>query len=49
MDPKAVNILYYGLNADKFYKISICKNNKEIYDRIKVTHDGTNQVQRVKN
>ncbi|XVF11748.1 hypothetical protein REPUB_Repub08aG0054500 [Reevesia pubescens] len=38
---KAINILHCALNLTKFNKISTCNNTKEIWDKLKVTHEGT--------
>lgn len=45
---KAVNILYCGLNADKFNRISICKNTENIWDILEITHNGTNLMKEKK-
>ncbi|XVF01804.1 hypothetical protein REPUB_Repub04eG0121000 [Reevesia pubescens] len=41
---KAINTLHYALNLAKFNRISTCNNAKEIWDKLKVTHEGTSQV-----
>ena len=38
---KAINNLHYALNPTKFNRISTCKTAKEIWDKLKVTHEGT--------
>ena len=43
-----MNILYCTLDANKFNRISICMSAKKIYDRLKVIHEGTNQVKKIK-
>ena len=41
---RAINILYYTLNVNEFYRISICISIKEIYDRLEVIHEDINYV-----
>ena len=41
---KAINTLYCALNPTKFNCISTCKTGKEIWDKLKVTHERTSQV-----
>ena len=43
-----MNVLYYFLNANEFNRISTCNSAKKIWDRLKVTHEGTNQVKEIK-
>ena len=43
-----MNILYYALDANEFNHISTCMSVKKIWDRLKVTHEGTNQVKESK-
>ena len=38
---KAINILHCALNPMEFNCISTCKTAKEIWDKLKVTHEGT--------
>ena len=45
---KAINNLHYALNPTKFNRISTCKTAKEIWDKVKVTHEGTSQVKESK-
>ena len=42
LNTKAMNILYYTLDASKFNRILICMSAKKIWDRLEVTHEGTN-------
>lgn len=44
LNAKAMNILYYTLDANMFNRISICMSAKKIWERLKVTHERTNQV-----
>ena len=48
MNFKAINTLHYSLNAMEFNRISTCKTAKEIWDKLKVTHEGTTQVKESK-
>ncbi|XVE99670.1 hypothetical protein REPUB_Repub03eG0219900 [Reevesia pubescens] len=45
---KAINTLHYALNLAEFNRISTCKNAKEIWDKLKVTHERTSQVNEFK-
>ena len=38
---KAINTLHCALNPTEFNCISMCKTAKEIWDKLKVTHEGT--------
>ena len=41
---KAINTLHCALNFIEFNQISTCETTKEIWDKLKVTHEGTTQV-----
>ena len=43
-----MNILYCALDANEFNHISTCISAKKIWDRLEVTHEGTNQVKESK-
>lgn len=45
---KALNTLYYALNADEFKIICSYRNAKEIWHTLEVTHEGTSQVKESK-
>ena len=45
---KAVHILYCALDVNKFNRISDCETAKKIWDKQKVTHEGTSQVKESK-
>ena len=45
---KAINTLHCALNPTKFNRISTCKIAKEIWDKLKFTHEGTSQVKESK-
>uniref|UniRef100_A0A6N2KQ80 DUF4219 domain-containing protein n=1 Tax=Salix viminalis TaxID=40686 RepID=A0A6N2KQ80_SALVM len=48
MDAKAMNTLYCALNRSEFNRISSCKNARDIWHTLEVTHEGTNQVKESK-
>ena len=48
LNAKAMNVLYCALDANEFNRISTCASAKEIWDRLEVTHEGTNQVKETK-
>ena len=48
LNAKAMNVLYYSLDANEFNRISVCISAKKIWDRLEVTHEGTNQVKESK-
>ena len=48
LNAKAMNVLYYALDANEFNRISVCTSAKEIWDTLEVTHEGTNQVKESK-
>ena len=45
---KAINTLHCALNPIEFNRISTCKTAKEIWDKLKATHEGTSQVKESK-
>ena len=45
---KAINTFYCALNPTEFNRISTWKTVKEIWDKLKVTHEGTSQVKESK-
>ena len=45
---KAINTLHCALNSTEFNRISTCKMAKEIWDKLKVTHEGTSQIKESK-
>ena len=45
---KTIRTLYYALDVNEFNRISICEIAKEIWDKLKVTHEETNQVKESK-
>ena len=44
LNAKAMNMLYYTLDANEFNRIYVCTSAKEIWDTLEVTHEETNQV-----
>jgi hypothetical protein len=44
LNSKAMNVLYCALDANEFNRISGCDTAKEIWDKLEVSHEGTNQV-----
>ncbi|VFQ66015.1 unnamed protein product [Cuscuta campestris] len=45
---KAIKILYCVVNPDDYRKISYCTIAKEMWDKLEVTYEGTNQVREAK-
>ncbi|XP_021743604.1 uncharacterized protein LOC110709690 [Chenopodium quinoa] len=45
---RAMNLLYCGLDANEFNRVSTCKSAKEIWDKLVVTYEGTSQVKETK-
>jgi hypothetical protein len=48
LDSKAMNILYCALDANEFNRISTCTTAKEIWDKLRITHEGTSQVRELR-
>ena len=48
LNAKAMNVLYCALDANEFNRIFTCSSAKKIWDRLEVTHEGTNQVKESK-
>ena len=44
LNAKAINVLYCALDVNEFNRISTCNSTKEIWDRLEVTREGTDQV-----
>ena len=49
INAKAMNTLICVLSSKEFNCVSTCKTTKEMWDKFKVTHEGTNQVKETKN
>ena len=45
---KAMNALYCALDPNEYNRISTCKLDKQIWDRLEVTHEGISQVKESK-
>ena len=43
---KAKNITTFALDMDEYFRVSNCKNAKEIWDTLQVTNEGTTNVKR---
>ena len=43
-----MHILYCGLDANEYNRISACESAKEIWDKLVVTYEGTSQVRETK-
>jgi hypothetical protein len=48
LNAKAINMLYCALDANEFNRISACESTKEMWDKLEVTYEGTNQVKESK-
>ena len=44
LDSKAMSIFYCGLNRTEYNRISSCTTSTEIWTRLEVTHEGTDEV-----
>ena len=44
LNAKAIHTLFCTLRASEYNKVSLCENAKEIWDKLQVTHEGTNRV-----
>ncbi|VFQ79979.1 unnamed protein product [Cuscuta campestris] len=45
---KAINMLYCAVNPDDYRKISCCTTAKEMWDKLEMTYEGTDQVREAK-
>ena len=43
---KAKNIITFALGMDGYFRVLNCKNEKEMWDTLQVTHEGTTDVKR---
>ncbi|GAV68366.1 zf-CCHC domain-containing protein/DUF4219 domain-containing protein/UBN2 domain-containing protein, partial [Cephalotus follicularis] len=48
VNAKAKHIIICAINSNDFNKISSCISTKEMWDRLEVTYEGTNQVKEAK-
>jgi len=44
LNAKVINMLYCDLYANEFNRISACEYAKEMWDKLEMTYEGTNQV-----
>ena len=47
-NPKAMNMLFYALDRNEFNRVSICTTAYQIWETLKVIHEGTNKVKQTK-
>jgi len=47
-DVKARNIISSALTLDEFYRISVCTSAREMWEILRVTHEGTDEVKRAR-
>jgi len=48
LNAKAINMLYCALDVNEFNQISACESANEMWDKLEVTYEGTNQVKESK-
>ena len=48
LNAKAMHTLFYALRASEYNRVSLCENAKEVWDKLQVTHEGTNRVKETK-
>ncbi|VFQ67257.1 unnamed protein product [Cuscuta campestris] len=48
LNAKAINMIYCGVNADDYRKISRCETAKQMWEKLEVTYKGTAQVREAK-
>ncbi|GAV86276.1 UBN2 domain-containing protein, partial [Cephalotus follicularis] len=48
MNAKAKHIIICAINSSEFNRVSSCVSAKEMWDRLEVTYEGTNQVKEAK-
>ncbi|VFQ68779.1 unnamed protein product [Cuscuta campestris] len=48
LNAKAINMIYCGVNADDYCKISRCETAKQMWEKLEVTYEGTAQVREAK-
>ncbi|XP_027932802.1 uncharacterized protein LOC114188414 [Vigna unguiculata] len=47
-DVRARNIISFALTLDEFYRISVCTSAQEMWEILRVTHEGTDDVKRAR-
>ena len=45
---KAMHTLFCALGANEYTLVSLCENAKKVWDKLQVTHEGTNRVKKTK-
>ncbi|GAV76503.1 UBN2 domain-containing protein, partial [Cephalotus follicularis] len=48
LNAKAKHIIICAINSNEFNRVSSCVSAKDIWDRLEVTYEGTNQVKEAK-
>ncbi|KAL1316241.1 hypothetical protein AAHE18_15G052200 [Arachis hypogaea] len=48
LNAKAINLMHCGISFEEFRKVSRCKTAKNIWDKLRLTHEGTKQVRKTK-
>ena len=43
-----MHTLFCALGASEYNRVSLCENAKEVWDKLQVTHEGTNHVKKTK-
>ena len=48
LNSKVINALFCALNKKEFHRISSCESAQEIWNKLEVVYEGTNQVKEFK-
>ena len=48
LNSKALHIIFCALGPEEFAKVSSCESAKEVWDKLEVIHEGTNEVNETK-
>ncbi|VFQ77872.1 unnamed protein product [Cuscuta campestris] len=48
LNAKAINMIYCGVNTDDYRKISRCETEKQMWEKLEVTYEGTVQLREAK-
>ena len=43
-----MHTLFCALGGNEYTQVSLCENAKEVWDKLQVTHEGTNRVKETK-
>ena len=46
LNSKAINALFCALDKKEIHRVSSCESSQEIWNKLKVAYDGTNQVKK---